>query len=232
MANASNRWNDGWPPQRGALSSPSPTSVSVRGDIPQRGGAIRGIDDKFSANLMISTGSTSVRIPTRLRRWGFGPRLSLSYGLAPATARSATIGAFLPLHHSKDWQGPFQVPGHAGIRRLHPLRADDLVPVLDKDGRRFVDFARTGCRYDPFTFRLVGLRTRRNTGEIPEDCPQLPSPGGEVSAAKPLPHANAIGNITHIRDDAQQTLYFRNRRIDPSPDYAYDPLPADFVSGA
>ena len=30
------------------------------------------------------------------------------------------------------------------------------------------------------------------------------------------------GNITHIRDDAQQTIYFRNRRVEPSADYAYD----------
>ena len=30
------------------------------------------------------------------------------------------------------------------------------------------------------------------------------------------------GNITHIQDDAQQTIYFRNRRVEPSNDYAYD----------
>ena len=30
------------------------------------------------------------------------------------------------------------------------------------------------------------------------------------------------GNITHIRDDAQQTIYFRNKRVEPSADYTYD----------
>src|SRR6185295_5116104 len=30
------------------------------------------------------------------------------------------------------------------------------------------------------------------------------------------------GNITHIRDDAQQTIYFRNKRVEPSNDYTYD----------
>jgi RHS repeat-associated protein len=32
------------------------------------------------------------------------------------------------------------------------------------------------------------------------------------------------GNITHIRDDAQQTVYFRNQRVEPSNDYVYDAL--------
>jgi RHS repeat-associated protein len=30
------------------------------------------------------------------------------------------------------------------------------------------------------------------------------------------------GNITHIQDDAQQTIYFRNQRVEPSNDYVYD----------
>src|SRR6185369_15148754 len=33
-----------------------------------------------------------------------------------------------------------------------------------------------------------------------------------------------VGNITHIRDDAQQTIYFRNQRVEPSNDYTYDAL--------
>ena len=30
------------------------------------------------------------------------------------------------------------------------------------------------------------------------------------------------GNITHVGDDAQQTIFFRNRRVEPSNDYLYD----------
>ena len=33
-----------------------------------------------------------------------------------------------------------------------------------------------------------------------------------------------VGNITTIRDDAQQTIYFRNRRVEPSAEYEYDAL--------
>jgi RHS repeat-associated protein len=32
------------------------------------------------------------------------------------------------------------------------------------------------------------------------------------------------GNVTHIQDDAQQTIYFRNKRVEPSNDYTYDAL--------
>ena len=32
------------------------------------------------------------------------------------------------------------------------------------------------------------------------------------------------GNITHIQDDAQQTIFFRNQRVEPSNDYTYDAL--------
>jgi RHS repeat-associated protein len=32
------------------------------------------------------------------------------------------------------------------------------------------------------------------------------------------------GNITHIRDEAQQTIYFRNTRVEPSAKYTYDAI--------
>src|SRR6185436_11322959 len=32
------------------------------------------------------------------------------------------------------------------------------------------------------------------------------------------------GNITHIQDDAQQAIYFRNKLVEPSSDYTYDAL--------
>src|SRR6266567_3215251 len=57
-----------------ASASPLP-SIS----LPQGGGAIRGIDEKFSANPVTGTGSMTVSIATSPGRSGFGPQLSLSY---------------------------------------------------------------------------------------------------------------------------------------------------------
>jgi hypothetical protein len=33
-----------------------------------------------------------------------------------------------------------------------------------------------------------------------------------------------VDNIIHIRDDAQQTIFFRNKRVEPSGNYTYDSM--------
>ena len=47
--------------------------------LPKGGGAIRGIDEKFTANAATGTGSLSVPIALSPGRSGFGPQLNLSY---------------------------------------------------------------------------------------------------------------------------------------------------------
>jgi len=71
--------------------------------------------------------------------------------------------------------------------------------------------------YDPETFRLAGLTTRRNAASF--DGSDRP---GEL---QDLHYTyDPAGNITSIRDDAQQTVYFFNRRVEPNADYTYDAL--------
>jgi RHS repeat-associated protein len=83
--------------------------------------------------------------------------------------------------------------------------------------------ARTAYTYDPLTFRLVHLLTRREAPVFPGDCPQPPPDGWPGCQAQNLNYTyDPVGNITHIRDDAQQTIYFRNQRVEPSADYTYD----------
>jgi len=73
----------------------------------------------------------------------------------------------------------------------------------------------TSYAYDPDTFRLIHLQTRRNAAAF--DGTDRP---GEVQN---LHYAyDPAGNITHIRDDAQQTIYFKGQIIEPSNDYTYD----------
>src|ERR1700722_18414012 len=47
--------------------------------LPQGGGAIRGIDEKFAANPVTGAGALNVPIATSQGRSGFGPQLTLSY---------------------------------------------------------------------------------------------------------------------------------------------------------
>lgn len=85
----------------------------------------------------------------------------------------------------------------------------------------FGNGVRTQYEYDPQTFRLRRLFTARGAG-FPDDGADPASP---PSGAQNLSYVyDPVGNITHIRDDAQQTVFFRNHRVDPSADYIYDAI--------
>ena len=67
---------------------------------------------------------------------------------------------------------------------------------------------RTDYEYDPLTFRLTRLQT--------------------LCGADPLQDLSYVydpaGNITSIRDDAQQIIYFNNTVVEPHADYTYDAI--------
>ena len=64
--------------------------------------------------------------------------------------------------------------------------------------------------YDQNLFRLQNLRT------------VLSSNGG---TAQNLHYTyDPIGNVTFLTDSAQQAIFFRNNRVDPSSEYTYDPV--------
>lgn len=67
--------------------------------------------------------------------------------------------------------------------------------------------ARTKYTYDPFTLRLTNLTTTR------------------PDAVQDLSYTyDPMGNITHIEDDAQDTVFFKNQKVEPSNYYTYDAL--------
>jgi RHS repeat-associated protein len=81
-----------------------------------------------------------------------------------------------------------------------------------KGQRERIDFgnaAITTYAYDAHTFRLIRLTTRGKSGQVFQDLSYVFDPAG---------------NITHIRDDAQQTIYFNGGIATPTNDYLYDPL--------
>jgi RHS repeat-associated protein len=106
-----------------------------------------------------------------------------------------------------------------------------IVTNIDYDakGRRTrIDYGNavtTSYVYDPKTFRMTSLLTRRNAAAFPGDCPQPPPDGWPGCQVQNLSYTyDPVGNIAQIRDDAQQTVYFRNKRVEPSADYTYDAL--------
>jgi len=79
--------------------------------------------------------------------------------------------------------------------------------------------------YDPLTFRLTQLQTRRRASDFPGDDPQQPDPAWPGRYVQNLHYTyDPTGNITHIQDDAQQIIFFANQRVEPSNDYTYDAL--------
>jgi RHS repeat-associated protein len=86
---------------------------------------------------------------------------------------------------------------------------------------RFGNGARTSYRYDPLTFDLIHLVTRRSSGSAGSG----PRAGWPGSHLQNLHYTyDPTGHISHIRDDAQQALFFRNKRVDPGSSYVYDAL--------
>ena len=148
---------------------PSPVPAIT---LPQGGGAIRGIGEKFAANPVTGTGSMTVPIATRPGRAGFGPQLALSYdsGLGngpfgfgwslglPAITRKTDKG--LPRYLDAVDSDVFMLSG-----------AEDLVPVYrqhvagawvrDADGRFVVHEDEVdGYRVRRYRPRVQGLFTR------------------------------------------------------------------------
>jgi Salmonella virulence plasmid 65kDa B protein len=106
--------------------------------LPKGGGAIRGIDEKFSVSQATGTSSVSIPVFTSPARQGFGPQLTLSYdsgvgngpfGLGwtlalPSITRKTSLG--LPRYHDDADSDVFILAG-----------STDLVPLVgDFDAER------------------------------------------------------------------------------------------------
>ena len=88
-----------------------------------------------------------------------------------------------------------------------------------KGQRLQITFANAGTNtvysYDPLTFRMIRLTTARPA-----------SPANQQTVQDLAYTFDPAGNITHMQDDAdlQDTVFFRNRRVEPSSDYTYDAI--------
>ena len=121
--------------------------------LPKGGGAIRGMDEKFAANPVTGTGSTTIPITTSPGRSGFGPQISLSYDSGagngpygfgwslspPSITRKTDKG--LPKYEDADESDVFILSG-----------AEDLVPVFKTNPTtgEFVKDAKGNFVYDEF----------------------------------------------------------------------------------
>lgn len=107
-----------------------------------------------------------------------------------------------------------------------------------KGQRQRIDYKNTATTrywYDPHTFRLTHLYTYRGPN-FTDDCDNPANSPPRIAASDDPPEGvrcgvqnlhftyDPVGNITHIRDSAQQRVFFRNKVVEPSNDYFYDAL--------
>ncbi|GIF68466.1 hypothetical protein Ais01nite_65010 [Asanoa ishikariensis] len=161
----------------GGFAPPVPQLAAPAVSLPPAGGAIRGIGETFGTNAFTGTAGLTVPIATSPGRSGFGPALTLAYDSgygdgpfgpgwalsAPMISRRTDRG--LPRYDDSD---VFLLSG-----------AEDLVPVLEPDGRGGWRPVTTtdpphapGFRIDRFRPRTEGLFarierwTRRSDGDV------------------------------------------------------------------
>jgi RHS repeat-associated protein len=112
-----------------------------------------------------------------------------------------------------------EAPSPVGVANIDYNAKGQRLRIDYKNG------ASTFYTYDPLTFRPTQLLTRRNAAAFPGDDPQPPIAGWPGRQVQNLHYTyDPAGNITHIQDNAQQTIFFKNKRVEPSNDYTYDAL--------
>ncbi|HTN87933.1 MAG TPA: SpvB/TcaC N-terminal domain-containing protein [Sorangium sp.] len=135
--------------------------------LPKGGGAIRGVDEKFSANPVTGTGSFSIPLPLSPGRAGFGPALAVTYDSGagngpfgvgwqlsiPRITRKTDKG--LPRYDDAHESDVFVLSG-----------AEDLVPARSIDGAvldRYETESERVIRYRP---RVEGAFARIERREV------------------------------------------------------------------
>jgi hypothetical protein len=128
--------------------------------LPKGGGAIRGIDEKFTVNPVTGTGGTSIPIHISSGRQGFGPQLAVTYNsgqgnspfglgwdLAPPSITRKTDRG-LPKYNDEVESDTYMITG-----------AEDLVPELVESGGDWSRY-RADQSYDGVDYQVYRYRPR------------------------------------------------------------------------
>jgi RHS repeat-associated protein len=197
---------------------PDPESNNLRGKVVQlfdQAGVVTTDDYDFKGNLRRSSRQLAREYKTTLD-WSGNP------GLEPESFASSTTHDALnrPISVTAPDASVYRPTfNEANLLEkvdvtLRGAEAVTFVANIDYDakGRRVLieygNHVKAEYAYDPLTFRLITLKTTRATDKARlQDLNYTYDP---------------VGNITQIRDGAQQTVYFSNQVVTPDNDYVYD----------
>jgi hypothetical protein len=225
---------------------PNPEASNLRGKVVElrdQAGVVTSDAYDFKGNLLRSQRRLAQSYKTTLD-WSGGVALEPETYTSRTTYDALNRPVTLTTPHTPAMQPSVIRPGYNEANLLERVDANlhnatangqpvwtPFVRNIDYDAkgqRQRIDYgngASTFYDYDPLTFRLVHLLTQRNAVAFSDDCPQ-PLPAGWPGCQVQNLHYtyDPAGNITHIRDDAQQTIYFRRKRVEPSAEYTYDAI--------
>ncbi len=126
------------PTQAGNAPAANTAPVAPAIALPKGGGAIRGIGEKFAANLVTGTAAMTVPIATSPGRAGFGPRLELAYDSGVGNGPFGLGWTLsLPAITRKTDKGLPQYADHDGLDVFLLSGAEDLAPVLVEAGGKW-----------------------------------------------------------------------------------------------
>ncbi|MEA2163478.1 MAG: hypothetical protein QOK37_1605 [Thermoanaerobaculia bacterium] len=221
-------------------SRPNAESTNLRGKVVKlfdQAGVVTSDEYDFKGNLLRSQRQLAAEYKTALD-WSKAPPPSLETEIftsltrydalnRPATLTSPDNSVVRPRYNEANLLERLDA-NLRGVVINGQLVWTPFVKNIDYDAkgrRQRIDYGNnvsTFYRYDRLTSRLTHLLTDRGTG-FANDWPQPPDPprGGIQNLEY---FYDPAGNITRIRDDAQQTIFFDGQRVEPSSDYDYDAI--------
>lgn len=167
----------------------------------------------FKGNLSSSTRQFCVEYTAQ-------PDWTTDVALGQAFTTTTTFDALnrLLVQTQPDRSATRQAYDEAGVARSLDVLLDGIwQPVItsvqcnargERERTVFGNGVVVTCQHDPSTFRVSRLTASRG-GDVLQDLTYTYDP---------------VGNPIHVADAAQQTLYFRNARIEPGSDLVYDSI--------
>ena len=202
-------------------SHAEPKKYNQRGQIYQHydgAGVVTNVSYDFKDNLLESNRQLAADY-TSIPDWSQFPGLEngtfitiTSYDALnrPDAITTPDLSVYVPTYNEANFLNEVKVNLRGAATQTTFVTNIDYDAKGQREKIQYANGVVTNYRYDPFTFRLIGLNTTSTSNN---------------TTLQDLTYAyDPVGNIMEIHDGAQQTHFFKNSKIEPHNRYEYDAL--------